>query len=263
MGESQTECEKEKSKVWNKSLQESLKDSGVFLLLVVAVFGIQWWAWGWMEEVYPDMTQRGTFGDSFGFVNTLFSGFAFAGVIYAILLQRKELQLQRQELMETRIEIKRTAEAHGEIVKLSKIEIDERRAQEQRRATLQLVFSRYEEGRPHHDCEVNAVGITLTTTNVGETVFEACPKMYKTGQDLGLKCCGKGPLILRKGDSYQVMITLPLGIELPQDNFQFELNYVDITGLKRSQRYCVRPQFKLEGVFCMDYGFPRVLERLE
>lgn len=43
----------------------------------------------------------GTFGDMFGSVNALFSGWAFAGVIYAILLQRRELELQRTELKTT------------------------------------------------------------------------------------------------------------------------------------------------------------------
>ena len=40
----------------------------------------------------------GEFGDMFGAVNALFSGLAFAGVILAILLQRQELKLQREEL---------------------------------------------------------------------------------------------------------------------------------------------------------------------
>ena len=42
--------------------------------------------------------ERGQFGDLFGSVNALFAGLAFAGLIYAILLQRQELQLQREEL---------------------------------------------------------------------------------------------------------------------------------------------------------------------
>lgn len=42
----------------------------------------------------------------FGAVNALFSGMAFAALIYTVLLQRRELQLQREELIETREEIK-------------------------------------------------------------------------------------------------------------------------------------------------------------
>ncbi len=43
-------------------------------------------------------------GDAAGLVNGLFSALAFAGVIYAIFLQRNELELQRKELADTRAE---------------------------------------------------------------------------------------------------------------------------------------------------------------
>ena len=46
----------------------------------------------------------------FGSVNALFSGLAFAGVIYAILLQREELGLQREELIKTRLEFRQQNE---------------------------------------------------------------------------------------------------------------------------------------------------------
>jgi len=58
---------------------------------------------------FPDWTSRGQFGDVFGAVNALFSGLAFAGLIYAILLQREDLALQRKELELTRIELQRSA----------------------------------------------------------------------------------------------------------------------------------------------------------
>lgn len=41
---------------------------------------------------------RGTFGDLFGGLNAIFSGFAFAGVIITILMQMKELDLTRKEM---------------------------------------------------------------------------------------------------------------------------------------------------------------------
>lgn len=41
---------------------------------------------------------RGTFGDMFGSLNAVFSGFAFAGVIITIIMQMKELELTRKEL---------------------------------------------------------------------------------------------------------------------------------------------------------------------
>src|SRR5262245_27407764 len=60
---------------------------------------------------YPKISDRSNFGEMFGGINALFSGFAFLGVIYTILLQKEELQLQRKELEQTREELKRTAEA--------------------------------------------------------------------------------------------------------------------------------------------------------
>jgi len=44
----------------------------------------------------------GTFGDSFGPLTATFSGLAFAGLIWTVLLQKEELKLQRMELSETR-----------------------------------------------------------------------------------------------------------------------------------------------------------------
>ena len=46
----------------------------------------------------------GNFGDKFGAVNALFSGLALFGIIVSILIQQKELNLQRNELKETRRE---------------------------------------------------------------------------------------------------------------------------------------------------------------
>lgn len=53
---------------------------------------------------FSDWTTRGTFGDSFGAINSLFSGLALGGIIYTIFLQKKELSLQRKELKNTRKE---------------------------------------------------------------------------------------------------------------------------------------------------------------
>ena len=64
-----------------------------------------------VNSIIDNWTDRGTFGDLFGVVNALFSGLAFAGIIYTILLQRTELKLQRQELKETRLELKRSADS--------------------------------------------------------------------------------------------------------------------------------------------------------
>lgn len=46
----------------------------------------------------------GTYGDKFGAVNALFSGMAFAGIIFTIILQRNELAMQREESHDARKE---------------------------------------------------------------------------------------------------------------------------------------------------------------
>ena len=70
-----------------------------FLSAIVIFFGIDSW------------TERGTFGDLFGAVNALFSGLAFAGLIYTIILQKQDLELQRNEIALNRTELKKTAKA--------------------------------------------------------------------------------------------------------------------------------------------------------
>ena len=45
-----------------------------------------------------DYSKSGTFGDSFGVLNTLFSGLAFAGIIVTIKMQNDEMREQRKEL---------------------------------------------------------------------------------------------------------------------------------------------------------------------
>lgn len=48
----------------------------------------------------------GTYGDSYGSLNTLFSGLAFAVLIISLFMQRQELRAQREELEAQRNEIK-------------------------------------------------------------------------------------------------------------------------------------------------------------
>lgn len=75
------------------------------ILVLWAVFG--WMIW----KTFCSMEERGQFGDLFGAVNALFSGFAFAGVLITIWLQNKELKssndqfkLQNQTIKRQRFE---------------------------------------------------------------------------------------------------------------------------------------------------------------
>jgi hypothetical protein len=69
----------------------------LFILLVWAGSG------AFLYWYHPKPEEHGTFGDMFGAINALFSGWAFLGVVIAIILQRQELEMQRQEIREARI----------------------------------------------------------------------------------------------------------------------------------------------------------------
>jgi len=68
---------------------------GLLVASILAILGLNWW----FAELQAD---RGTFGDMFGASNALFSGLAFAGVAYAIMLQRAEVAISREELERSR-----------------------------------------------------------------------------------------------------------------------------------------------------------------
>ncbi|MCB9262893.1 MAG: hypothetical protein H6607_11015 [Flavobacteriales bacterium] len=71
-----------------------------------------WLVSGFLVHAYIDnWDNRGTFGDMFGAVNALFSGLAFAGLIYANVLQKKDLELQKKEISLNRAELKKSAAA--------------------------------------------------------------------------------------------------------------------------------------------------------
>lgn len=61
---------------------------------------------------------RGVFGDKFGAINALFSGCAFVGIIFTLLLQRKQLIAQGQEIAKTREEM----EKQNEVLKQQRFE---------------------------------------------------------------------------------------------------------------------------------------------
>ena len=75
-----------------------------------------------------NMSSLGQAGDLFGGVNALFTGLAFAGLVFTIMLQRRDLQmqsealdLQSKELAATRAEVQKSAEAQDKQVSLSVI----------------------------------------------------------------------------------------------------------------------------------------------
>ncbi|WP_081669237.1 putative phage abortive infection protein [Photobacterium halotolerans] len=72
--------------------------------MLLAIISITWFFYpSWMGYVFTPKDSvlqgnLGTLGDSFGALNTLFSGLAFAGIIVSIYLQSKELKETREEI---------------------------------------------------------------------------------------------------------------------------------------------------------------------
>jgi len=75
------------------------------ILLTVLSYGVILIAKTWPIDQYS-IASAGTFGDSFGVLNSLFTGLGFAGLLITIFLQREDLKLTRLELSDTRAEIK-------------------------------------------------------------------------------------------------------------------------------------------------------------
>jgi len=83
--------------------EDKIEDRKIYKIGVISVLVIIA-LWILTYFLLRDIDKRGTLGDMFGTLNALFSGLAFAGIIFTILLQRKELKYQREELQATRKE---------------------------------------------------------------------------------------------------------------------------------------------------------------
>jgi hypothetical protein len=101
--------------IMGKNSTKESKDKFDYLyifLLILIVIALWYISWCWIDnniskeslKINTSLSNeelRGVFGDKFGAINALFSALAFAGIIFTIILQKKELKLQREELAET------------------------------------------------------------------------------------------------------------------------------------------------------------------
>jgi hypothetical protein len=65
----------------------------IAVFIILAVLGLTY-----MMQNSNSFDERGTFGDMYGFANALFTGLSVVGLIVTILLQRKDLNVQKKEL---------------------------------------------------------------------------------------------------------------------------------------------------------------------
>ncbi len=91
--------------------QEQSKNQSYLIVLVTSVIGLWIGSAFIIMSISPAWGERGTIGDMFGAVNALFSGLAFAALIYTIILQREEIKLNRLEIENNRKELKKATTA--------------------------------------------------------------------------------------------------------------------------------------------------------
>lgn len=90
-------CRNLESKVLWPGRVVSVKRKPMILIITGIVLA---WAFSVIIiTLFVDREFRGVAGDMFGAVNSLFSGFAFAGIIYTIGVQRQELQEQQKAIL--------------------------------------------------------------------------------------------------------------------------------------------------------------------
>jgi len=110
--------DKEQKRLWLWALAAVCFVIGLWLITFLSFTFLSHFRWF-------DVGDRGTFGDMFGGLNSLFSGLAFAGIVFTILLQRIELKYQREELRLTRETLKDQKdemEAQNETLRLQSFE---------------------------------------------------------------------------------------------------------------------------------------------
>lgn len=106
-----------------------IEESNSCYIKIVLLGIIILWIANWVYCFYSEV-DKGSFGDQFGAVNALFTGFAFAGTVYALILQRKSIDLQQKELEAQREELKQT---RAEFKKQTEIFDNETKTQELQR----------------------------------------------------------------------------------------------------------------------------------
>lgn len=90
-----------KNSIWNEFIAQ--KKLFGFVLIIMAIGAL-------ISFVFSKSNE---FGDSFGWVNALFSGLAFAGLIVTLKMQRESIELQTKELSDTREEMKKQSKEFG------------------------------------------------------------------------------------------------------------------------------------------------------
>lgn len=102
----------------------------------------------------------GTYGDAYGSLNTLFSGFAFAILIISLFMQRQELKEQRKELAAQREEISKSNEIAEQqrIITEQQATLIQQQVQDAQRQNFTSIFFKYLEEKKDKENKLIILG---------------------------------------------------------------------------------------------------------
>lgn len=93
------------------------------ILAILAIILLQV-IYGYVVYFSVPVTERGAFGEMFGAMNTLFSGFALLAVIYTILIQQKDLEQKSKDIENMYKALSRVSAAQEESTAAQKKQTD-------------------------------------------------------------------------------------------------------------------------------------------
>lgn len=83
-------------------MQNMLKKSAMaslWMLPIISMAAVFWLFYsGYIPLKGANLEEKGQFGDSFGVLNSLFTGLGFGGLVVTLLLQQKQIKQQEKEL---------------------------------------------------------------------------------------------------------------------------------------------------------------------
>lgn len=109
----------------------------VFVFIAITIFWIvSYWT---IAKYFGNPSNAADVGQLFGAIGALFSGWAFCGVLWAILLQRHSIEIQREDLKATIAEMKQSREAQEESAESLRSQVEAMRLQSRVQALNTLI----------------------------------------------------------------------------------------------------------------------------
>lgn len=224
--------------------EEKTKNGWSILVVAVVTVILLWLAnWFLLHLFGGESDKRGQFGDMFGAANALFSGLAFAFLIYTIWLQREELRLQREELqMQRRAlelqaeELKRQADELGRTAKLQE-EAVELQKQQLKLTQNQIDLANEKQTKAHFvqagDFRVYLSGIASITLRLRNTAAPA--SSLKVKSDVNLMPFD-GVTFLSTNE--EISITWQYdNVGLISEEVDLQISYIDTLGDRQIQNF--------------------------